>query len=413
VSTLSAEADKLAGLRQALPALSAGVYLNAGTCGPLPAETAAAMAEIADWELRLGRASPATHFDILQRMEEARASIAAIIAADTRDIALTHAVTEAMNVATWGLDWQPGERAVTARNFEHAGGLSGLYALRDRRGVELDLVDVGTGADEAGVLAALDAAIRPGTRLVSLSHVSHATGAVLPIAEIARLAHARGALLVVDGAQAVGAIPVDVAALGADLYAVAGQKWLLGPEGTGALYVAPGALDRIRQTYASYWSYEAHDLAGLARPWPTARRFEGTSGINHGLIVGLARSCGWLSMYVGLGWALDRGARLARSTAERLAAMSGVRLITPPMAMAGLVTFQVVGWRATAIVDELGARAFVIARAIEDLDAIRFSVGWFNSEDELDRVLRLVAELAAHTPESMPPRRTLAMLDDQ
>ncbi len=412
MSTLSAEAQKLAALRQALPALSAGVYLNAGTCGPLPAETAAAMAEIADWELRTGRASPATYFDVLQRMEEARAAIAAIIGADTRDIALTHAVSEAMNVATWGLDWQPGERAVSARNFEHAGGLSGLYALRDRLGVELDLIDIGTGGDHDRVLATLDAALRPGTRLVSLSHVSHATGAVLPIAEIARLAHARGALLVVDGAQAVGAIPVDVEALGVDLYAIAGQKWLLGPEGTGALYVAPSALERIRQTYASFWSYEAHDLAGLARPWPTARRFEGTSGINHGLIVGLARSCGWLSMYVGLGWALERTAALVARTVERLAAIPGASLVTPSGVTAGLLTFRLAGWPAATVLDELGARAFVIARVIDDLDAVRFSIGWFNTEEELDRVLRLLAELAAHTPESMPPRRTLTMLDD-
>ena len=246
---------------------------------------------------------------------------------------------------------------------------------------------------------------------MSLSHVSHATGAVLPIAEIAELAHARGALLAVDGAQAAGAIPVDVVALGADLYAIAGQKWLLGPEGTGALYVAPAAIERIRMTYASFWSFEQQDLAGSARPWPTARRFEGTSGINHSLVVGLARSCGWLSMFVGIDWALERGAALARLTAERLASMPGVTLITPLEAMAGLVTFRVAGWSAQAILDELSARAFVIARVIEDLDAVRFSVGWFNTQEELERALRLVAELASHTPDSMPPRRTLAVLD--
>jgi L-cysteine/cystine lyase len=411
VSALSADADKVAALRLALPATSAGVYLNAGTCGPLPAETAAAMAELADWELRLGRASPDNYLDVLQRMEEARASIAAIIAADTRDIALTHAATEALNVAAWGIDWQPGQRAVSARNFEHAGLLSGLYTIRDRLGIELDLVDIGAGGDHDRVLTALDAAIRPGTRLVSLSHVSHATGAVLPIAEIAALAHARGALLAVDGAQAVGAIPVDVVALGVDLYAIAGQKWLLGPEGTGALYVAPAALDRIRTTYASFWAFEDQDMAGSARSWASARRFEGTSGINHSLIVGLARSCGWLSMYVGIGWALERGAALARLTADRLASTAGVTLITPREAMAGLVTFRVEGWSAQGVLDELGARTFVIARVIEGLDAVRFSVGWFNTQDELERVLRLVAELAAHTPESMPPRRTLAILE--
>ncbi|HEY2887796.1 MAG TPA: hypothetical protein VGJ17_04220, partial [Candidatus Limnocylindrales bacterium] len=111
--------------------------------------------------------------------------------------------------------------------------------------------------------------------------------------------------------------------------------------------------------------------------------------------------------------ALERGPALARQTAERLAAIAGVTLVTPPEAMAGLVTFRIAGWPAAAILDELGARAFVIARVVEPLDAIRFSIGWFNTEEELDRVLRLVAELAAHTPESMPPRRTLTILEGQ
>ncbi len=413
MSTLAAEAEKIAALRSALPALSAGVYLNTGTCGPLPAETAAAMAELADWEVRIGRASPDTYFDVLQRMEEARASIAAIVGADTRDLALTHAVTEAMNVAAWGLDWRPGERAVTTRNLEHAGGLGGLYSVRDRLGVELEMVEIGSGGDRAQVLAAFDAAITPGTRLVSVSHVSSATGAVLPIAELADMVHARGALLAVDGAQAVGALPVDVAALGVDMYGIAGQKWLLGPEGTGALYVSPAALDRLRPTYASFWSFAEQDPAGLARPWPSARRFEGTSGVNHASIVGLARSCGWLSMYVGLGWALERGPLLARHAANQLAELPGVSLITPPGAMAGLVTLQVAGWPAQAVLDELGARAFVIARVVEHLDAVRFSIGWFNTEEEIERALRLVAELAVHTPESMPERRTLTILEGQ
>jgi selenocysteine lyase/cysteine desulfurase len=116
-------------------------------------------------------------------------------------------------------------------------------------------------------------------------------------------------------------------------------------------------------------------------------------------------------MFVGIDWALGRGAALARLTAERLASMPGVTLITPPEAMAGLVTFRVAGWSAQAIIDELGARAFVIARALEELDAVRFSVGWFNTQEELERALHLVAELASHTPDSMPPRRTLAVLD--
>ncbi len=147
-----------------------------------------------------------------------------------------------MNAATLLPDWRAGGRAVTTAH-EHAGGVGPLYALRDRIGVEIAFVDAGDDGDDDRTLAAFDAAITPGTRLVSISHVLWTTGAVMPVARIAELAHDRGALVVVDGAQAAGAIPFRFDDLGADLYAVSAQKWLLGPEGMGALVVDP-RLDR-------------------------------------------------------------------------------------------------------------------------------------------------------------------------
>lgn len=173
--------EKLAAVREALPATAAGIYLNAGSVGPMPAETHRAMAEQADRELRVGRASWDDYLELLERMHEARGVVAAVARADPASIALTHSTTEAMNVATWAVDWQPGDRAVTTR-FEHAGALGALYTLRDRLGVELVMVDLGDGGDEERVLAALDAAIVPGTKLVSVAHVAWTTGALLPIA---------------------------------------------------------------------------------------------------------------------------------------------------------------------------------------------------------------------------------------
>ena len=238
-------------------------------------------------------------------MDEARASVAAVAHADPAAIALAHSTTDALNIACWSVDWRPGDRAVTTR-FEHAGGLGPLYTLRDRLGIELTMADLGDGGDDARTLAALDAAIVAGTKLVSVSHVAWTTGAVLPIGRIAELAHARGALLVVDGAQAIGAIPVDVGALGADFYAMPAQKWLLGPEGMAALHAGPGVLERTRQTLAGYFSYASHDLVGTAELWPDARRFE-TSGYGRTAVLGMARSIAWLSMYVGLDWVHARG----------------------------------------------------------------------------------------------------------
>ena len=404
----SPDADRLASVRAALPALEAGIYLNTGSVGPLPAETAAAMHEMADYELRTGRAHVEYYEETLQRMAEARAATAAVLTADVADVALTHSTTDGMNVGVWGIDWQPGDRAVTTR-LEHPGGIGALYNLRERLGIELTFVDVGPTRSEADIVDAFDEAIDDRTRAVVVSHVLWATGTVLPLERIARLAHARGAFLIADGAQAAGAIPVDLAATGADVYAVAAQKWLLGPEGMGAVAVAPGARERLKPAFGGWYTFETVDSTGTGVWWPDARRYE-ASNFHRPSIVGMARSIGWLSMFVGLEWVHARGLTMARTAAERLAAIDGVEVLTPLDRMATLVSFRIRGWPAQAALDELGARVFAVARTVTLVDALRISVGFFSSEEELDRFIGCVELLAGNTPDSIPPRRTLTIL---
>jgi L-cysteine/cystine lyase len=409
VAPFLSDLEKLAAIREALPALSAGIYLNTGSVGPLPAETAAAMAEMALWERDVGRANPASFEDALARMAEARASVAAVIGTDISSVGLTHSTTDAMNAGTLAFDWRDGGRVVTTRS-EHPGGLGPLYALRER-GVEVVFVDADTDGDDARTLAAFDAAIVPGTRLVSMSHVLWTTGAVMPVAAIADLAHARGALLIVDGAQAAGAIPFRFDELGADLYAIPAQKWLLGPEGMGALAVAPSVVDQLVPSLGGWLSFERVDAKGDAAWWADARRFE-SSNFHRPSVVGMARSLGWLSMYVGLDYIHRRGTANALAMANRLKSIAGVTVLTPTHRMGTLVTFRIGGWSARAALDELGARVFAIARTIASLDALRISVGFFNSDDELEQLAGAAELLAAHTPATLPPRRGLTILGD-
>jgi L-cysteine/cystine lyase len=175
-----AERDRLTAVRAALPALSAGIYLNTGTSGPLPAETAAAMAEMAEQELRIGRGHVEGFYDFLQRLDEARAAVAALLTADVDDIALTHAATDGVNIGVNGLAWRPGDRAVTTR-MEHPGGVGPLYLVRDRDGVDVRFLDIGTGEDDDAIVAAFDSAIDDRTRAVVISHVLWTTGALMPV----------------------------------------------------------------------------------------------------------------------------------------------------------------------------------------------------------------------------------------
>ena len=421
--------EKIPAIREALPATAAGIYLNTGTAGPLPRETARAMAEAEAWELRTGRADVNFYKDSVERKAEARAAIAAVLGTSPSHIALTHAATDGMNVATWAVDWKPGDRVVTT-NLEHAGALGSLWAIRERMGVDLAIADIGMGgfgpaadhaadcaadsaadsaADPAAALAAFDRAITPGTRLVSVSHVTWTTGACLPIREIAELAHSRGALFAVDGAQAVGAIPVSVEDLGVDFYSVPGQKWLLGPEGVGAVYCAPSVLDRARLAFGGYSNFESMDLEARGELWPDARRFE-VAGLHGPSVLGFARSAAWLSMFVGLPWVHERTARLAGEAASMLAEVPGVEVLTPRENMAGLVTFRIAGWKSLAALRELSQRTLCIARNIPPLDAIRISVGFFNTEGELRRFRDGVALVAEHNPATIPHRPHIEVL---
>jgi L-cysteine/cystine lyase len=404
------ERERLAALRAGLPATRAGIYLNTGTAGPLPAEAAAAMWEVADRELAVGRATRESYEELIARMGEARAVVAAVLGTDLDLVALTHSTTEGINLALGTIDWRPGDRAVTT-SLEHPGVTGPLALLRDRLGVEVIEAEIGDGGDDALTLSALAVAAEGGrTRAIVASHVAWSTGALLPAAAIAALARRCGAVGILDGAQSAGAIPLAIDEIGADFYAVSGQKWLLGPEGTGALAVRRDVVGSALPSVGGFFAASTPYAVGRAALSPDARRFE-TAGFHKPSIAGLARSAGWLSMFVGLPWAYERAARLAAAAAERLTAMPGVTLVTPRARMATLVSFRVAGWSADEVAVALGHRVHAIVRSIPGLDAVRLSVAFFNTDDELRRVLDAVEEIAAHTPGTLPARPAIEFLN--
>ena len=237
----------LAAVRAELPILAQTAYLNSGTAGPWPRSVVAAIESALRAELVRGRASPAGLPEFRPLLQQTRAWLAECVGADADEIALTHSATEGIDIVVWGLPWQPGDEIVTT-SIEHRGVLVPVRAAAERCGLVVRVVDVGHG-EPARVLAAVADALTPRTRLVALSHVSFSTGARLDVAALAELAHAQGATLAVDGAQAVGVLPVDVHALGVDFYAFPGQKWLCGPEGTGGLYVARARQATLAATF--------------------------------------------------------------------------------------------------------------------------------------------------------------------
>ena len=296
--------------------------------------------------------------------------------------------TAGLNVVAWGLSWSPGDEIVVPA-LEHPGMLVPLAVIVRRHGAVLRQID--PEGEEGDLEDAVARACGPRTRLVALSHVSWATGAVLDVAGAARAARAVGATVMVDGAQSVGAIAVDLGVLDVDAYAFPAHKWLLGPEGLGALWVAPQAMDRIDLTAAGYDSGTDHGPGGAISAHADAQRYA-VSTPPAALLCAWRASLGWLE---GLGWDWIH-ARVRDAQAQAVAALEGVpgaRVLTPGGAQAGLVTFALDGCDPRAACAAFAARG-VTLRWLERPAALRASLGFFSDASDIRRLAEAATAIA-------------------
>jgi L-cysteine/cystine lyase len=386
----SADRDKIAIIRAELPVTQRYVYFNAGTNGPLPRPAHDALVASSQVELEEGRIGSASFARLFQNLTDARAAAAAVLGCHPDEISLTHNTTEGMNIAVMGLAWQHGDEVVTATT-EHPGGLYPAYLLHQRYGVRVRMTEIGTPGRDP--IEELRQALNPRTRAVILSHVNWATGMVLPIRELAELAHSVGALLICDAAQSCGMVPSDVYALGVDAYACSGQKWLCGPDGTGALFVRQDRWGDIQQTYIGYFGVQPGmcDRDGNYVPANTARRYD-VGTVYPGGLRALQASLRWIGGEVGWDWVYHRIATLGRYCYDVLAALDGVTLHTPREQMAGLVHFTVAGIAPADLTAKL-AESGILIRDTHNPDANRVSTGFYNTEDEVDRLAHKIQEI--------------------
>jgi L-cysteine/cystine lyase len=354
-------------LRANFPVFERIAYLNAGTDGPLPAQAAQAGAEELRGEAQRGRAR--SHFERRTALATAlRESYVRALRCEPADVALTTCTSEGLSIVIDGLELRPGDEIVTS-DEEHPGLLGALAAARELYGVSVRMAP----------LEQVDEAVGPATRLVVCCHVGWMSGCVAP----AGLAGV-GVPVVLDGAQGVGAVDVDVRALGCDAYAGAGQKWLCGPDGTGMLYVAPTLRERLRSRRRGYGNLAAPDL-GIESPLhDDARRFDTLALSAEAMAVALAavsvlERFGWQRLY-------ERASALAGELVGRLRDQG--REVAPRDATSTLVSFASEDPEAER--DALAA-AGVVLRNIPGRPWLRASVGAWNDESDLDRLLAALA----------------------
>jgi L-cysteine/cystine lyase len=335
-------------------------YLNAGSNGPLPrAAVEAAQAWLAR-DLEQGRSGMPYIEKLAGLRDQVRAGFADVVGASPEQIALTDSTTRGCQIVVAGLGLAVGDEVVTT-DEEHFGLLGPLHASGAR-------VVVVT-ADEDSVLAA----VTPRTRLIAVSHVLWTTGRKL---DIARLQEA-GLPLLVDGAQAAGAIPPELA--GADFYTISAQKWLCAPEPSGALYVREP--EQLPVALPSYFAMTAHEADGSYTVRDGAQRFD------HGWISGPILSGLLASLACHPEWRYERAAEMAARCRELLE--PHVEVVTPP-GHSALVSFRPAGDPGELVrsLDERG----VTVRDIPGHGVVRASCGWWTSEDDLQRLAEDVTQ---------------------
>jgi L-cysteine/cystine lyase len=314
----------------------------------------------------------------------AREAAARLVNAGPDDVALTQNTTHGMNLGVAAIDWRAGDEVVST-STEHPGCLMPLHVASRRFGVKLDLVEPPVTPEK------IEAALTPRTRLIALSHVDWTDGTVLPLAPICALARDRGVLTLVDGAQSVGNIPVDVPATGVDMYAFTGHKWVLGPEGMGAFYVRPGLpLHSPNVGYHSLSGPADFDKGGGYDLRPDARRFEAST-------MSAALAGGFASAAQGV---IERGEggfqeiqRRADLLMHRLSGLPRVTLRSPRPAQSGLVSFEIEGIEAREAAERLLEQRFVLRYVPARVPYVRASTHLFNTEGELEALTEAVGRL--------------------
>lgn len=380
-------------IREAIPVTSNIIYMNTGWSGPSPTQVTRRIQEQLELEMTRGPATLETIARNRAIREELIGAVVRLLNAPPETIASTQSTTHGLTIVVNGMDWRPGDELVTC-SLEHPSVMLPSLFLRQSHGVRVRIVKLDPKDDRETILSKIEECTSQRTRLVFLSHIQFSCGLRLPAREIAQLAHRRGAYLLLDGAQCAGQISLDMAAMDCDFYAIPGQKWLLGPDGTGALYLRKELIPEIAPRYpahraASEWNRET---ATVTLNTESPRKFA-LSTTSTALEAGLAQAIAF-HQEVG-GEAIEaRTMELAASLKRVLAEIPGISLTGPedPELGSGLVTFTVAGKEPRQVVEALWDRG-IAGRQVPNPEGVRLCTAFFNTEEEVQRVAEALHEI--------------------
>lgn len=359
-------------LRNSIPALESGIYLNAGASGPSPKPVIDAAVEALrqhEYEAPVEDGAYPTAFDVF---DETRDAVAAFLGASSSEIALTHSTADGISRVAASIDWEPGD-VIVRTDLEHSAGILPWWNLQ-RQGCEVRVHETEHGQLDRDTLAddIADA------RLLCLNSITWSHGTRLPVEDVVEIAHESETLVLVDAVQSVGQTDLNVTEWNADFVVGAGHKWLLGPWGAGFLYVNDAVEEELMPAQVGYRSVN-EPMAQSPELKQGAARFEvGTTNI--GPYVGLQTAIETIES-VGLNTIETHIERLT----DRLKDGLGERCLSPPNYESGLVSFSADA--PGKLVEELKEDDIHIRELPFPDDAVRVSVHAYNTAEDIDALL--------------------------
>lgn len=389
-------------VRADIPFLRTGIiYLDNTATTPTPEPVIKAMLEyFHNYSANVGRGLHRATKRATEEFEAARGKIASVINAKPEEIAYTKNATESINIVAQGLDLKRGDKVITTM-LEHHSNLLPWQRLEQEKGVKLEIVE---GSKECLLdPSKFEAVIDKKTRLIATHHVSNAVGSIQPVKEIGKVAREHEVLYLVDAAQSVGHMPVDVKKIGCDFLAAPGHKGLLGPQGTGFLYFRRELGKDIKPLLVGGGMVEEADVHGIKFLEPPRIFDAGTPNIPG--IIGLGRACEYV-LDIGIE-RIEKRERELTDMMMKIAKMENVSVYGPSdlNKRGGVVSFNVKGLGhhdVASMLDELEKIAVrsghhcaqPTMRHLGVEGTVRASVHYYNLPDEVTKFVETVGKIA-------------------
>jgi L-cysteine/cystine lyase len=396
--TVNPSSPSLELYRQQFPALANKSYFNYGGQGPLPQVALAAIQDAYAYIQVDGPFSEKVNNWVMAEEKLIEEAIAAELNIPAATLTLTENVTVGCNIPLWGTMWQPGDHLLVS-DCEHQGIIATIQELQRRFEIEVSVCPLMGTLNEGNPVEVVKQHLRSRTKMVVLSHLFWNTGQVLPLKEIVaacREAHTEKPIrILIDAAQSVGMLPLDLTDLEIDFYAFTGHKWWCGPEGVGGLYVRPAAIDGSdggEPLHPTLIGWRGITIDSINQPtgWQSgATRYEvATSArpLYAGLRAAIALHQQWGSAEVRYRRILD----LSEYLWEKLRQIPGINCLSHSAPQSGLVSFQLANSHHLQLVRWLENRGFYL-RILLDPNCVRACVHYFTLESEIDELAANIA----------------------